>query len=233
MFDSVSASPSEIVAEVLRLLEAEDYTAAAELYHPDYVASAVTTSWRDARPEQRHPTVEGLLKLYPDMPREAAEYQVKQAKNCPPRPPYFEELYGVESESDLEALTPIEVLARRLWGSDYRWRFREYLDGLTEKHPEYEDQLQEQRARLTYMWKGVPLGHVERGDRAYVVVGSPDGAPDDYPEGLPDDYLARLVVVRMSAAGWRISSDLGSKGGAMVHLHVAVKNADGETVVLS
>ena len=89
MFDSASASPSEIVSEVLRLLEAEDYSAAAQLYHPAYIASAVTTCWRDVRPEQRHPTVEGLLKSYPDMPREAAEYEVKQSKNRPPPPPYL------------------------------------------------------------------------------------------------------------------------------------------------
>ena len=93
--------------------------------------------------------------------------------------------------------------------------------------------MQEQREQLTYMWRGASLGHIEQGDRAYVVVGSPDGAPEDYPDELPDNSLARLAVVRMSKEGWRVSSDLGSSNGAIAHLHVAVKNADGETIVLS
>jgi hypothetical protein len=60
--------------------------------------------------------------------------------------------------------------------SDGRWRFREYLDELTNRHPEYRDQLQEQEAALTYTWFGTPLGHVEgRIIRLHVAVENEDG----------------------------------------------------------
>jgi len=223
-------SPSDVVAEALRRLETEDYAGAAELYHPTVSARAVANSWSEVRHERKVPTVEGLLKTYPDMPRQAAEWEVRQAGNRPPPSPSFERLYGVESEAALQALEPREVLSRRLWASDLRWRFRAYLDGLMQEHPEYRDQLAQQRAALEYPWSGEPLGCVERGDRAFVVLG---GREEERPENMPDDHLGSLVVLRRTADGWRISSELGMSDGVMAFLHVAVKNADGERIVLS
>jgi hypothetical protein len=163
------------------------------------------------------------------MPREAAEYEVQRALNQPPPRPSFDGLFGVESESDLAALTPKEVLARLLKGGDHRWRYRAYLDELAEKHPQYRDQLERQRAQATYMWSGTPAGCVERAGRAYVVLTSA-GPPR---EELPDDHTARVVVLRRSDGAWRISSDVAPSSGMLVHFHVAVKNERGDTVVLS
>ena len=235
-FQLGSATPLEVVAEAVQRILAEDYSGAAALYHSDFVEGRVEDAWRAAQPRAYRPTVEDLLRQNPDMPQEAAEYEVRRAANAPPPPPSFAQVYGVESEPELAALEPREILARQLWASDHRWRFRAFLDELAGKHPQYQGQLAEQKERLTHLYRrrDEPLGWVENGDRAYVVLGASEESLHGRKQNVPDDGMADLVVLRREGAGWRISSSLGLEAGAIaVHLHVAVKDEDGSTVVLS
>ena len=226
--NSSAATPSAIVTEVLRLLEAEDYQGAAALHDPGYARFRLAMVQRQARPVRKRPTVEGLLKLYPDMPKAAAEYEVARAENAPPPEPSFDELFGVESASDLADLTPTAALARILQASDFRWRQRAYLDQLALQHPEYDDQLAEQKSQVRYMWSGTVVGHVEHANRAFVVVTS--SSPR---EEYPDDHASRLVVLRRHDGSWGVSSNISPSSGLLVRFHVAVKDTGGNTVVLS
>lgn len=232
--DLASATPLEVVAEAVQRILAEDYSGAAEHYHSDFVQGQVDDAWRAAQPRTYRPAVEDLLRQDPDMPREAAEYEVRRAANAPPPAPSFAQVYGVESEPELAALEPKAILARQLWAADPRWRFRSYLDELAAKHPKYQDQLAERKAALTHLWHTVPLGSVERDDRAYVVLGARRESLEGRKRSAPDDGVAGLVVLRRERGAWRISSSLGLEAGAItVHLHVAVEDEDGATVVLS
>lgn len=232
MFDREDTSPVEVVVGALRRLEAEDYLGAAELYHPHFVAGRVVGASHSARPPHRRPTVEEIQRQDPDMPAEVARYWAEREANRPPPPPSFVEVYGVESEAELAALEPRELLARQLWAADHRWRFRQYLDDLAEKYPKYRRQLAEQKSSLSYQWHTHPLGHLEDEERAYVILGPQDPSLSGRRKEVPDDSLAAVVVLRRDGGSWRISSSLAlARGDA--HLHLAVQDDDGNTVVLS
>lgn len=145
MFDKTKASPAEVVAEVWRLLEAGDYVGAAGFHIPEFAEYAANQSARDANPRPAKPrSAEAMLERYPDMPREVAEYEAAQARKQPQPTPYFGAVFGINSKSELEALSPEQILARRLQASDWRTRPRPHLERLSEQHPEYRDQLARQ-----------------------------------------------------------------------------------------
>lgn len=229
LFDPTTASPSEVVRELWRRLEAEDYEGAAALHTPAFAEHSAGDAHRDASPEPRRPrTTEDLLALDPEMPREVAEYEAAQYRKQPAPSAYFGSVFGVESRVELEALSSGEILARRLQAMDWRTRLRPHLEQLAEQHPEYRDQLDQQREDARSQWRGQVAGHVISGSRAYVIVEQHAGPLDEHPA----DWSPLVVTLRTTEEGWRVSSDLTDRS-YLVHFHITVTDADGRQVVLS
>jgi hypothetical protein len=136
LFDKTKASPAEVVAEVWRLLEAGDYVGAAGFHIPEFAEYAANQSARDANPRPAKPrSAEAMLERYPDMPREVAEYEAAQARKQPQPTPYFGAVFGINSKSELEALSPEQILARRLQASDWRTVFDPISSGFLSNTP--------------------------------------------------------------------------------------------------
>ena len=190
--------------ELLDRLQAEDWSSAVDLYSSDYVAAEVEAILRSVRPRRRVPTVEGLLRSDPEMPREVAEYEVERARRDPPPNPFFGDLYGIESEADLDGMEPPEIFARYLHGCDYRWRWRAHVRALIERHPQHRESLEEQLQRSSSPWSGEVLGDVVNGERAYVLF----GGPDEPVEVSPRDFAPRVGVLRSLDGRWLLSSDI-------------------------
>ncbi|MEM7416488.1 MAG: hypothetical protein AAF389_13370 [Gemmatimonadota bacterium] len=143
---SVESSPSEVVAELWRRLEAEDYSGAAQLHTAGLAEYIREDAIREGAPRVHKPrTTEDMLAQNPDMPTPVAEWEAAQYRKQPAPPGYFGTVHGVESLEELEALTAYEVLARRIQATDWRTRLRPHLEELAGAHPEYRDQLLEQR----------------------------------------------------------------------------------------
>ncbi len=221
-------SPSEVVADLWRRLAAEDYAGAAELHTEGFADYSRVNAIRDGTPRVYKPrTAEELLERSPDMPRAVAEWNAAQYRKQPAMTGFFGSVHGVESLEELKALTSREVLARRIQAADWRTRLRPHLDELAEAHPQYRDQLMQKRAEARSQWSGRVAGHVISTGRAYVILDEPLD-----PAQVAQDWGPTVVVLRQSAAGWRVSSDLAA-GNGLVHFHIAVTGPDGEDVVLS
>ena len=82
------------------------------------------------RPQARRSlTVEDLLRADPRMPREVAEYQVRQANEARADFDELQSTYArVASVDELKRLDPIEVAARYLEARDLRWQSRLALE---------------------------------------------------------------------------------------------------------
>lgn len=228
-FDPAAASPTEVVREVWRRLEAGDYDGAAALHTDEFAEHAADWARREAMPRtRRHRTVDELLALSPEMPREVAEWEVEVSKRQPEPEPYFGGVYGIDSIEALEALTSRDIVTRRLKASDWRSWLRPHLDELAVRYPQYKAQLEKQRAEARSQWGGEAVGHVVRGGRARVIV---EENRDAYAVGACD-WAPRVVTLRETTLGWRISSDL-TEGQGLVHFHIEVVDEDGNRVVLS
>lgn len=226
----MSASPSEVVSELWRRLDAEDYSGAAELHTKGFAEHSASRAWREATPRPRRPRIaEELLELDPDMPAEVAAWEAEQSREQPSPTPYFGEVFGVETKAELEALTPTEILARRLQAADWRSWLRPHLAELSEKHPAYREQLEQQSREARSQWRGRVVGHVVDGSRAYVIV---QGNPVEVDDGQPVDWGPDVVTLRASDVGWRVSCDL-TTDSHLVHFHIVVEDENGRQVVLS
>ena len=85
--------------ELLDRLEAEDWTAAVDHFSPAYVEAEVASILQSVRPKRRLPTVDGLLKADPAMPRDVATYEVDRARRAPPPNPFYGDLYGERTDA--------------------------------------------------------------------------------------------------------------------------------------
>ncbi len=104
-------------SETARLLDLDQF----DRFRRDFIARA-----RRQPDEGPQPTVEDLLRRSPDMPREAAEYQIKMMREQQRRfadPTPFE-FARVASASALRALPVEEAAARWLESRDPRWQVR-------------------------------------------------------------------------------------------------------------
>lgn len=104
-------------AETARFLDLDSF----DRFRRDFIARA-----RRQPDEGPQPSVEEILRNNPDMPREAAEYQLKamreqQRRYADPTPFEFAR---VSSASALRALTAEEAAARWLESRDPRWQVR-------------------------------------------------------------------------------------------------------------
>ena len=199
-----SADPSAVFQELLDRLEAEDWAGAVALHTAEFVEVEVGHVLRSVHPPRKLPTVDGLLGADPQMPREVAEYEVDRARRAPLPSPYFYDLYDIESEADVEALSSSEIFARYLHGRDYRWRWRLHIEALIERHPGHRDALEELLAQGGSPWHGPVAGHVEIGDRAHVVYGIHERPAEEY----GDDLAPSVAVMRRTDSGWRVSSNI-------------------------
>ncbi len=201
---AVLASPSAVFRELLDCLDTEDWSGAVLLHAQSFVEFYVARVLRSVHPPRRRPTVESLLRDDPGMPREVASYEVERAERAPPHSPYFGDIYGVESEAELGALSGPDVFARYLHGRDYRWRWRLYLDRLMDRHPQHRDELAVQRSSVRSPWDGDVVGHVEHDAKAYVLYGVQRRPESEYDE----DLAPSVAVMRRTDQGWRVSSDI-------------------------
>lgn len=104
-------------AETARFLDLDSF----DRFRRDFVARA-----RRQPEEGPQPSVEEILRNNPDMPREAAEYQLRRMREQQRRfadPTPFE-FARVSSASALRALTAEEAAARWLESRDPRWQVR-------------------------------------------------------------------------------------------------------------
>jgi hypothetical protein len=121
-----AAAAQAVGAAFLKAEEAADWKAAAgfldlePLERERQMAATMARQQREAPPL----TVERLMQMDPEMPRAAAEYQVKRMNRREKFPNFLEMQFGVGDADSLLAL-PIEVVAQRwLEVRDERWSYR-------------------------------------------------------------------------------------------------------------
>jgi hypothetical protein len=121
-----AAAAQAVGAAFLKAEEAADWKAAAgfldlePLERERQMAATMARQQREAPPM----TVERLMQMDPEMPRAAAEYQVKRMSVREKFPSFLEMEFGVGDPDSLLAL-PIEVVAQRwLEVRDERWSYR-------------------------------------------------------------------------------------------------------------
>ena len=126
---TAQSSPREAAAGFLEAWNARRWTETARLldldafdrFRRDFITRA-----RRQPDEGPQPSVEDILRRTPDMPREAAEYQIRMMREQQRRyadPTPFE-FARVSSASALRALTAEEAAARWLESRDPRWQVR-------------------------------------------------------------------------------------------------------------
>lgn len=214
--------------ELLDRLEAEDWTAAVDHFSPAYVEAEVASILQSVRPKRRLPTVDGLLKADPAMPRDVATYEVDRARRAPPPNPFYGDLYGVDTEEDLEGMDSAEIYARYLHGRDHRWRWRAHVRALMDRHPEYRKELEDQLTRTSSPWSGEVLGQVVDGSRAYVLFGRRQVQTEE----SQVDFPPSVAVFRRLEDAWRLSSDI-VPGYATMFGPVRVPDQEGGWITLT
>jgi hypothetical protein len=121
-----AAAAQAVGTAFLKAEEAADWKAAAgfldlePLERERQMAATMARQQREAPPM----TVEQLMRMDPEMPRAAAEYQVKRMSVREKFPSFLEMQFGVGDPDSLLAL-PIEAVAQRwLEVRDERWSYR-------------------------------------------------------------------------------------------------------------
>ena len=121
-----AAAAQSVGAAFLKAKEAADWKAAAGFLDLKPLERERRNAVDMARQEREMPplTVERLMRMDPEMPRAAAEYQVKRRKATRNFPNILEMQFGVGSADSLLAL-PLEIVAQRwLEVHDERWSYR-------------------------------------------------------------------------------------------------------------
>lgn len=77
-------------------------------------------------------------------------------------------------------------------------------------------------------WGTTVAGHVEFGERGFVIVGTPTDPPGEFPL----DHAPQVMVFRRISGGWRLSSSI-LPGYTTVFGPVRVQDASGEWVNLT
>ena len=226
---SIPKNPHHVVARYFEHLAAEEWTEAARLLDPVFLKRFRESEAPHVRPPQPI-TVETYLERDPDLPREVAEYWVRQHAMHPPRrlADYFA---GVESEEELDRLGDAELFARHLEAVDPAARYRRYLATLAAQFPEFEDQLNGKMAEVRATWGYEVLGSIDAGNRSLVLFEHPgmrEGAVHGY-EPVP-----HVAVVVDREYGPRIAHDPSPHTGMVVAFApITVVDSEGESVRLT
>ena len=117
------AEPLALFDAALNALNAEDWTAAAQLCDPVSLRAFKRHLLEQFAPDKprRELTIEDLMRDTPDKPRQVAEYELAQhRRRADPRRRLEDELAGVSSVDDLQQLDPMEAFARWLEGRSVR-----------------------------------------------------------------------------------------------------------------
>ena len=159
----------------------------------------------------RQMTAEDLMKFDPDMPRAAAEYQVKKTNEMRTRDFLLDEFARVTSVDSLAALSTEQAAARWLEAQGPEWKTELSLrDARTAPKvdcPELSDSAKRAMlVRNARMPRATVLGETERSDSLrYVVVGEDYGSvhiPDRTAEG---GTMAPHVIILVNVTGvWKI-----------------------------
>ena len=139
-----SQSPREVASRFLEALTTRQWGDAARLldlgaferFREDFLSRA-----RRPPTDRPLPTVEDLRRQDPTMPREVAEYQIRQMREAQQRfgdpTPY--EFAGVRSTTDLRRLPIEEAAARWLEARDPRWVIPHQLEAMNCEPPDQAD----------------------------------------------------------------------------------------------
>jgi hypothetical protein len=151
------------------------------------------------RASDREPTVEDLLRRDPDMPRQAAEYEIKRRAKArlqyPPRP--FWMFYGVDSAGQLERMPLEEAAARWVQGHDPLWQVAEFRRIHQCAADRSLDSLAASRGAIVY--GSVSAG----GDTAFVAFRALWFPMTIWP-GFLGPLPPQIAVVQKGQDGWRI-----------------------------
>ena len=129
----VSADSARLVADLFfRAVADEKWDAAARFVDTIPVKRKVALSVRSARSAMpSFMAIEEIMQLDPKMPREVAEYQLKQARdratNFNPAEFITYEFADVNSIRELEGLSALDATARHLQALDSRWALRKSI----------------------------------------------------------------------------------------------------------
>ena len=226
---NIPKDQNRVVARYFEHLVAEEWTEAARLLDPVFLKRfRESDAPHNSRPAQPI-TVEAHLERYPDMPREVAEYFVRQHSMLPPRriADYFA---GIESQEELDRLGDVELFARYLEAVDPSARYRRYLASLAEEYPEFADQLKGKMEDTHRTWRYEVLGSIDAGARSLVLFEHPgmrEGAVPGY-EPVP-----HVAVVIDRGDGPRIAHDPSPHTGMVAsYAPITVLDSEGETVRL-
>jgi hypothetical protein len=158
----------------------------------------------------REYTVEDLMLRDPDMPREAAEYEVRRKEKIRreyPERPFA--IFGVDSASQLERMLPEELAARWLARHDVLWLLSE--QSRTRQCPASPalDSLTTKRRAVVY---GTVMGGV---DTALVLFKAHWFPIPEYPAELREYESPQIAVLLRKPTGWQIrASDDFVRGSA-------------------
>jgi hypothetical protein len=168
-------------------------------------------------------TVDDLLKYDPNMPREVAEYQVKQVNegaNDTDFLPY--EFARVASIDSLAALPPVEVAARWLEARGMRWQMHRSLELQRKRGCEFPDSLEAAMFARPAMVR--ILGAVIEDSTAWVLHDEPEfGSGDDRSPGIARARSGRvrpilwaipprITTLHLVRGAWRVMPAL-TEGG--------------------
>jgi len=165
----------------------------------------------------REYTVEDLMRRDPDMPREAAEYEVRRREKLrrqyPERP--FRS-FGVDSASQVERMLLEELAARWLARHDPLWHVSEQSRIRRCPASPVFDSLIVKRRAVVY---GTVMGSA---DTAFVLFKAPWFPISEFPTELRENQRPEIAVLLNTPAGWRIraNDDLlqGSMSGELIGL---------------
>ena len=135
-------SPEEVVARYVELIRQQRYLEATALVSGRYLEhlKEEALSFFDLE----FPSMDEMIEADPELTREVAEYFAARVARLR-RPAISDQYAGVETLEELSALSPREILARRLERQDPETQARQHFDRLIERHPRHADQLLEQR----------------------------------------------------------------------------------------
>lgn len=237
--------PAAVFLAAADALNREDWLGAAALCDPASLAS-----FRRAMLQQIAPgpswqavTVDGLLRHAPDMPREAAEYQVAQAaRYADPSYQLRSQFPGVASVEALHALSPVALFARWLHGRSWRGQLARHVA----EHPGHETAVRALEGEPPPQLLFRVIGALPDGDRVVHVlytIGAPgpdEGVaawlaelPDDDARALARDLNGRqhphVALCRRQADGtWALVADHDFVGLGSIGFAIDVAEEEGD-----